>query len=626
MTDEESNLIRPIQVMEREQKELDAKYKMFINRSLTDVRNLKTETFKKMEAADIPKALMDLGMSDLSWEIEKVYTYSRKPIEEEECTEEKGDKKEEKYYCIGRFVCNSIQCMSKAHRAMIFGDYVELDLSLAGPSAFLDLGQFFFQNMDLRSLKRYITDSESVRAEIIDENKNFIDANPQIKHNRVTEDKKLKDQLRNYMYNSSPLNNQCKLFKDIVQQARDVVDSIDEKEYLLGIKNYIVKTSEPNKDKKLARNTFAALISMTYESNLIHQVIKRRLKELGIDVKIQLFDGLYIHKDAVTDLQALQKDINDTIKNSPVYMFSEEAKELVKICSNDHFESNMRVKIKRLETFHLSTWQERSLIDIGVPADRFSINTTDYRLVDGDRPTIAFDQLYKTKYNCIASAMKSGKTFYCNAFINYVAKEHPTTTILIVTNRVSQGHVAAARFKIKDADEVKEFFMYNTKCDTKGCKKSRGVCSHTRDAMITKKYIVCQWESLFHLSEINKTFDVVVLDEHLSVSCQAVSETNQDMAYRNYFFYRYVSEHARCNLFLDDDALSTRISSRFIQISLDPNFSDTRFYIYTKRAMARSYVVRKLKNQYQMLQQDVQKINVNKEYRIGLIFSSKREL
>ena len=96
LTDEESSIIRPIQAMEREQKEWDAKYKMFINRSLTDVRNLKKETFKKMEAADIPKALMDLGMSDLSWEIEKVYTYSRKPIEEEECTEEKGDKKEEK--------------------------------------------------------------------------------------------------------------------------------------------------------------------------------------------------------------------------------------------------------------------------------------------------------------------------------------------------------------------------------------------------------------------------------------------------------------------------------------------------------------------------------------------------
>ena len=192
LTDEESNLIRPIQAMEREQKEWDAKYKMFINRSMTDVRNLKKETFKKMEAADIPKALMDLGMSDLSWEIEKVYTYSRKPIEEEECTEEKGAKREEKYYCIGRFSCHSIQCMSKVHRGMIFGDYVELDLSLAGPSAFLDLGQFFFQNMDLRSLKWYITDSEIVRAEIINENKNFIDANPQIKHNRMTEDKKKK--------------------------------------------------------------------------------------------------------------------------------------------------------------------------------------------------------------------------------------------------------------------------------------------------------------------------------------------------------------------------------------------------------------------------------------------------
>ena len=620
----ELKIVQEIRELDEERKAWDNRYKMFINRSLTnDIKS----TFKKMEVKDIPKALKGMGLDEQDWQVEKVYTYARKAIEEEECKEEqKTTSKETRYYCIGRFVCNSIQSMPKAHRAIIFPDFIELDLSIAGPTAFLDLGMFFFPQMVLRSLKRYITDADNVRAEIVQENKRFIENNPKQSHNRMVDKKSVKDQLRNYMYNSSPLEYQCQLFQDIVQQARDVVDAIDKKELFMGIKKYIIETSPPTKDKKLARNSFAALLSQTYESNLIHQVIKRRLDELNIQVHIQLFDGLYIHKNSVSDIKSLQDDINDAIQDRPVYMFSEEAKELIKISKNGNFRSNMRVKIKQMETIQLPTWQERSLVDMGVPEKQFNIDTVNKRLVDGTRPTIPFETIYNTKYNVIAAAMKSGKTYYTNAFINWVVRHYPTTTILIISNRVSQAEVASSRFKIKDGDSAKQFFMYNTRCKTKGCKKNRGVCVHTRDVMIQEKYIVCQWESLHHLCEINKHFTCVVLDEHLSIACQSVSETNAEMAYSNYWYYKYVSEHATCNLYLDDDILSSRISCQFIKITLDPNFVDTRFYVYTQRAMKRSYVIRDMDRQYRMLAKDVDEIRKNKDYKIGLVFSSKREL
>ena len=604
----------------------DQMYDDFISQTKTRIED-GNRIVEKMSHLDLKQKLLDMGMKNEQWIVRnRPFLYTRRPVEES-IEPDEDDSPDKVCYSIGRYVNSSIQSMSKRHRARVFKSFIEVDLRLAGPTALADIATRLRPdlNVDPYNLRFYIENQHLTRNKIVEENLEWIERHPGKEHSRKTTPEAVKKELRNYMYNRSKLEyNKSDTFAKVVGCARDIVDALDKKGYFNGIRNYIVQTSPESRDSRLAINSFAALITQTFEANVVHQVLKPALVEMGHEVHLQMFDGLYIDRKDMSDqdLQALETTLNRRIKDSSVRMFMEETKE--------HFNFSLEntlveVKVKKQIVEEQPSWQERSLFNQDVPSDKITVKD-ELHLVDFEKeiPSVPYNDVYNQRYNFICAPMKSGKTEYTKRYIDHVVQRHPETKILVVSNRVSQAETAFSRFKIKvNPFETKDFFLYNQSCSIKTC-YSRGCCKHNQDLMRDQKYIICQYESLFHLA--GHRFDLVILDEHLSICSQSVSETNGVNSHGNLWHLTNFIQMAKSNLFLDDDLLSTRVSLQFHRICIDRYFKDTKFYVWIQRAMTRNFVVRSMNNTFKKLTSDVARAAKDPTYRIGLVFASKREL
>lgn len=132
---------------------------------------------------------------------------------------------------------------------------------------------------------------------------------------------------------------------------------------------------------------------------------------------------------------------------------------------------------------------------------------------------------------CVKSAMNTHKT---QSLLQYL-KDKIDCIILFITNKINQSYDFVQ--KLSTIQKMEHIWNY----------KEEKFFNHNA------KWIIIQPESLYRLSRFDKNFDLVVLDEVVSIFQQFISPTQKDNAVCNFFHFCSTTKQAKQIIAMDAD-------------------------------------------------------------------------